>query len=223
MSLKEELDAFRANFTNKLLPEVSEEMERAHRDLSTSEILQNTVKSGDKAPDFNLPDARGGYVHLYDLLTRGPVVISFYRGGWCPYCKLELRALQQVLPAITALGAELVAISPQKPDESLSTAEKNQLSFPVLSDVGSATAKDFGIVFDAAKWIRIYYASAGHSLPKVNGDDSWVLPIPATFVVKSSGIVELAFVDVDYRNRLEPAEIITALRKLVGELDATLS
>jgi peroxiredoxin len=142
------------------------------------------------------------------------VVVSFYRGGWCPYCNLELRALQNALPEIKQLGAQLVAISPQTPDESLSTAEKNELEFAVLSDIGSATAKAYGIAFDLTEELRPIYSRLGHALPDKNGDDSWILPIPATYVIDKDGIVALAFVDVDYRNRLEPAEIVTAIKTL---------
>ena len=157
--------------------------------------------------------AAAAYV-LKDLLAAGPVVLSFYRGGWRPYCNLELRALQPALPEITRLGATLVAVSPQTPDESLSTAEKNALAFPVLSDAGSATAKSFGIAYDLAEELRPIYARFGHALPDKNGDESWVLPIPATYVIDTDGTIALAFVDVDYRNRLEPAEILTALQSL---------
>src|SRR6266404_8192805 len=158
-------------------------MVRADMELAASGISQHALKAGDRVPDFRLPDARGDYVRLCDLLAKGPVVLSFYRGGWCPYCNLELRALQKVLPQITALGAQLVAISSQTPDESLSTAEKNELAFPVLSDVGSATAKAFGIAFDLAEELRPIYARFGHALPDKNGDESRVLPIPATYVI----------------------------------------
>jgi peroxiredoxin len=192
-------------------------MVRADLELAASGIAQRALKAGERAPDFRLPDARGGYVRLKDLLTAGPVVLSFYRGGWCPYCNLELRALQQALPDITRLGAKLVAVSPQTPDESLSTAEKNALAFPVLSDAGSSTAKSFGIAFDLAEELRPIYSRFGHALPDKNGDGSWVLPIPATYVINTDGMITLAYVDVDYRNRLEPAEILTALQSLSKE------
>ena len=214
MSLKAELDAFRSEFMAQVPPEIREAMVRADMELAASGIAQRALKAGDRAPDFNLPDARGGYVRLKDLLATGPVVLSFYRGGWCPYCNLELRALQQALPEITRLGAKLVAVSPQTPDESLSTTEKNALSFSVLSDIGSTTAKSFGIAYDLAEELRPIYARSGHALPEKNGDESWVLPIPATYVIDTDGTVALAFVDVDYRNRLEPAEILTALQSL---------
>ncbi len=217
MTLKAELDAFRSEFMTKVPPEIREAMTGADMELAASGIARQAIKAGDLAPDIHLPDARGGQVRLRELLAKGPVVVSFYRGGWCPYCNLELRALQNALPAIKLLGAELVAISPQTPDESMTTAEKNELAFPVLSDAGSVTAKAYGIAFDLAEQLRPVYTRFGHALPDKNGDDSWVLPIPATYVIDTDGTVVLAFVDVDYRNRLEPAEIIAALGCLQKE------
>lgn len=217
MTLKEELDAFRSEFMAKVSPEIRAAMTRADSELAAANITSHALKAGDRAPDFRLPDVRGGSVQLKDLLAKGPVVVSFYRGGWCPYCNLALRALQVALPEITKLGAELVAISPQTPDESLSTAEKNNLAFAVLSDIGSLTAKAYGIAFDLAEELRPIYTRSGHALPDLNGDDSWVLPIPATYVIDEDGIIVLAFVDVDYRNRLEPAEIIAALHALADK------
>ena len=217
MSLKADLDSFRSEFMAKVPAKIREAMAKADMELAASGIAQRAIKAGDRAPDFRLPDARGGHVRLRDLLAKGPVVVCFYRGGWCPYCNLELHALQNALPEIQQLGAQLVAISPQTPDESLSTAEKNELTFAVLSDAGSATAKAYGIAFDLADELRPIYARFGHALPDKNGDDSWVLPIPATYVVDTNGVIVLAFVDVNYRNRLEPAEIVAALEALRKE------
>lgn len=217
MLLKAELDAFRSKFMANTAPETRDAMVRADMELAASGTAQRALKTGDHAPDFRLPDARGAYVRLKDLLAMGPVVVSFYRGGWCPYCNLELRALQSALSEITRLGATLIAISPQTPDESVSTAEKNGLAFSVLSDVGSTVAKSFGIAYDLAEELRPIYARSGHALPQKNGDERWVLPIPATYVIDRDGAIVLAFVDVDYRNRLEPAEILAALQSLSKE------
>jgi peroxiredoxin len=227
MSLKAELDSLRSEFMAQVAPEIRDAMVRADMELAASGIVQRALRAGDRAPDFRLPDARCGSIRLKDLLATGPVVLSFYRGGWCAYCNLELRALQRVLPEITRLGAALVAVSPQTPDESLSTAEKNALAFPVLSDAGSATAKSFGIAYDLAEELRPIYTRFGHALADKNGFASWVLPIPGTYVIDRDGTIALAFVDVDYRNRLEPSEILTALqslsRNLKGEHHANTS
>ena len=222
MSLKAELDAFRADFMARVSPEIREAMARADMELAASGISQHVLKAGDRVPDFRLPDPRGKYVRLYDLLAKGPVVLSFYRGGWCPYCNLELLALQKALPEMIRLGAELVAISPQTPDETLLTTEKNDLSFHVLSDVGSEAAKAFGIAFDLAEELRPIYGQIGHALPDKNGDESWVLPIPVTYVIDRDGTVALAFVDVDYRNRLEPQEILAVLKALSNGFKGSL-
>jgi peroxiredoxin len=214
MSLQQELEQFRTEFMGKVPAEIREAMTKADLALAASGIVEQARKANDAAPLFTLNDARGKAVALSDLLQLGPVVVSFYRGGWCPYCNLELRALQMVLPQIQALGASLVAISPQTPDQSLSTAEKNALAFPVLSDTGSKVAKAFGIAFDLAEELRPIYTRFNHALPDVNGDDSWVLPIPATYVIDSDGRIALAFVDSDYRVRLEPAQVLSALTSL---------
>jgi peroxiredoxin len=211
MSLSIELQTFRAEFMEKVPAAIREAMTKADLALAASGITERALKAGAMAPDFILPDVHGNKVQLSTLLAKGPVVVSFYRGGWCPYCNLELRALQRVLPQLQQLGASLVAISPQRPDESLSTAEKNALSFPVLSDLSSSVASSFGITFDLAEELRPIYTQFNHPLPQKNGVDSWVLPIPATYVIDKKGKILLSFVDIDYRNRLEPSEVITAL------------
>lgn len=219
MSLATELESFRTDFMGKVPPEIREAMSRADLDLAGSGVAERALKAGDLAPDFVLPDALGGQVRLSTLLATGSVVLSFYRGGWCPYCNLELRALQVALPDFLQLGATLVAVSPQTPDASLSTAEKNALAFPVLSDASSRVARAFGVAFDLSDELRPIYARFGHALPDVNGDASWQLPIPATYVIGRDGVITLAFVDVDYRNRLEPADIVATLRAM-GEKGA---
>lgn len=184
-------------------------------DLIASGLSASALGEGDVAPDFSLPDARGHVVALKILLDRGPVVISFYRGGWCPFCNLELRGLQRVLPEIVQEGASLVAISPQLPDNSLSTQEKNQLTFPVLSDVGNVVAKRFGIVFTLPTALVEANRAIGRDLVEVNGEAGAAqLPMPATFVLDKSGIIRLASVQEDWNKRLDPDIVVDTLRGL---------
>jgi len=194
--------------------EIAAAMTQADLDLSASGILDRALKAGDRAPHFTLPHSTGGVMSLAGAIKNGPVVLSFYRGGWCPYCNLELRALQKALPDFTALGTSLIAVSPQTPDQSLSTAEKNNLAFAVLSDTSSSIAKAYGIAFNLAEELRPIYTKFGQALPDRNGDGSWVLRLPATYVIDRDGIIAFAYVDVDFRNRLEPATITATLAAL---------
>jgi peroxiredoxin len=214
MLLKAELERFRATFMQTAPADLREAMARADLDLAASGLVERARKAGDAAPDFVLPEARGGVLRLSTLAAQGPVVLSFYRGGWCPYCRLELSALQQVWPQMQACGASLVAISPQTPAEAIGMAHHDGLTFPLLSDAGNAVATAFGLVFDLAEELRPIYARFGHALPDRNGDASWRLPIPATYVVDEDRTIALAFLDVDYRHRLEPSEIVAAVAAL---------
>ena len=184
-------------------------------DLVANGLSASALREGDVAPEFSLPDARGHVVVLKTLLDRGPVVISFYRGGWCPFCNLELRGLQRVLPEIVQMGASLVAISPQLPDNSLSTQEKNQLTFPVLSDVGNIAAKRFGIAFTLPTALVEVNRATGRELVEINGEAGAAqLPMPATFVLDKSGVIRLAFVEEDWSKRLDPDIVVDTLRGL---------
>lgn len=184
-------------------------------DLVASGLSASALREGDVAPDFALPDTHGHVLALKTLLDRGPVVISFYRGGWCPFCNLELRGLQRVLPTIVQVGASLVAISPQLPDNSLSTEEKNQLTFPVLSDIGNIVAKRFGIVFTLPTALVHANRTMGRDLVEINGEAGAAqLPMPATFVLDKSGVIRLAFVEEDWSKRLDPDIVVDTLRGL---------
>ncbi|GHO47026.1 peroxiredoxin-like family protein [Ktedonospora formicarum] len=185
--------------------------------LLTLGIAEQALKEGEHAPDFTLPDALGNAMTLSNLLTRGPVILTFYRGAWCPYCNLQLHAYQQVLPQIQALGASLVAISPQTPDQSLSLAEKYGLAFAVLSDVGNQVARAYRLVFTIDEAVRTAHKQVGADLPTYNGDESWELPIPGTFLLDQSGTVRLAFVDPNYTHRLDPSILLERLISLTGE------
>ena len=214
MSLQVELEELYNGFAKKVPPDVLNTMLDATRRLVDSGIAENSLKVGAKAPDFNLPNPSGESVSLNALLEKGPVVLNFYRGGWCPYCNLELKAYKNRLPEIEELGASLVAISPQTPDNSLSTAEKNELEFQVLSDVGNKTADQFGLVFTLAEELHDLYKSFGLDIPKFNGDDTWELPMPGTYVLDKDGTVKYAFADADYTKRAEPEDVISTLKDI---------
>lgn len=211
-TLKNDLDAFKAEFMAKLPKDKADIMARADADLAATDILKRALKAGDQAPDFTLPDATGRKISLKDTLTQGPAIIVFYRGGWCPYCNLELRAYQRLLPDIRKAGAQLIAISPQTPDASLTTQEKNALAFPVLSDTGNSAARAFGVLFDMPEYLSNLYAGFGNDLTKINAAGTWQLPLPATYVVGQNGVILKAFVETDYRVRMEPSEALNALR-----------
>ncbi|MBW4570916.1 MAG: AhpC/TSA family protein [Tolypothrix carrinoi HA7290-LM1] len=219
MMLKVALDDFRAEFLEKFPKEKAAIMQRATDALAVEFQTRQLLQVGDIAPDFYLSNAVGKKIRLSEKLKEGAVILTFYRGGWCPYCNLELRAYQKVLPQIDELGASLLAVSPQTPDASLSTAEKNDLEFDVLSDVGSKVAEAYGIAFTLPDELKALYIELGHPLPDTNGTDDWMLPIPATFAIAQNQRVILAHVDVDYRDRLEPSEAISALQKLLIQAD----
>jgi peroxiredoxin len=214
MTLKEELDARRAQFMQTAGPEKVAAYQRGVDELVAAGLAAQAVARGDAAPDVTLPNARGEPVTLSKLLAKGPVVLTFYRGGWCPYCNMQLRAYQRALPELRALGASLVAVSPEAPDKSLSTAEKNALEFEVLSDVKGEAGRAYRLFFELSDELKALYAAGGNDLAKVNADGEWHLPMPATYVIGTDGRVALANVDPEYRNRLEPAEIVDALRAL---------
>jgi peroxiredoxin len=214
MTLNAELRAlYEARFP-QLPADVRPVMETAASDLAGSGITDRALAVGAHAPEFTLPAATGDPVTLSKLLVDGPVVLTFYRGGWCPYCNLALRALQQQHAEIAARGARLVAVSPQVPDESLSLSEKHELAFDVLSDVGSEVATAYGIAFDLSEELSAAYERLGIDLQRVNGGHARTLPLPATFVIDPGGIVRWRFVETDYTERAEPAAILAALDDL---------
>ncbi len=213
MSLKAELEQFKAEFLTKFPAEKAAIMARADEELATKHIEQSAVKVGDKAPSFTLPDATGKAISLADTLKNGPAIVIFYRGSWCPYCNLALRAYQRMLPEIKKAGGQLIAISPQAPDTSLSTAEKNALTYPVLSDITFEAANGFGILFTLPDYLQKLYSSLGHGLDVVNANGAWSLPVPATFVINTDGAIVARHVETDYRQRMEPADALAALQQ----------
>ncbi len=214
MSLKNNIAAFKSEFLPQIPEQLRNTMDKAQQALKDSRIAERALAAGNDAVDFTLPNARGEQVSSEALRQQGPIVVSFYRGGWCPYCGLELKALQSVNTEIEALGARLIAISPQRPDESLSTAEKNQLEFEVLSDVNSKVADQYGLTFSLDEDLRPIYKNWGADVAAVNDDPDCKLPLPATYVISQDGKIVHSFVEEDYTERLEPDEILNALRDL---------
>ena len=213
-TLHEQLADYKAGFRQRAAPERVAVMEAATADLKATGIEHRALRVGDRAPqDLVLPDAVARPQRLAELWRRGPLVLVFYRGGWCPYCNLELRAWQRELTALSSLGASLAAVSPQTPDHSLSTAQKNELEYPVLSDTTLAAAEAFGIVFTLPPGLVELYGQVGHLLPVISGNDRWALPIPATYVIDSDGRIVFAHIEADYRERAEPAEVLAAVAR----------
>ncbi|WP_108125173.1 peroxiredoxin-like family protein [Saccharospirillum mangrovi] len=218
MSLQDRLDAFKADFEAgkppyNVPPSVIETMHRATKELIASGAAQQALKAGDKIPAFVLTDHEGNSVSSASLLAKGPLVISFYRGVWCPYCNMELEALQATLPEFEALGARLVAISPQNPVNSRKSVRKNNLSFPILSDSHNEVAAAFGLRFTLPDYLVELYQSLKNDLPLFNDDDSWTLPMPGRYVVAQDGTVLYAEVNPDYTRRPDPSEMLPALKQ----------
>jgi peroxiredoxin len=213
-SLADQLAAFKTGFKQRVAPGRVAIMEAATAELRATGIQARALQIGAIAPDLTLPDALDQPVRLSTLWQRGPLVVIFYRGGWCPYCNLELRAWQQQIPALQHMGAQLVAVSPQTPDNSLSTAQKNELAFPVLSDSALHAATAFGVAFDMPAALIELYSGVGNDLPVLNGNGRWVLPVPATYVIDRDGRIAYAHVEADYRERAEPLDVLAAVAQV---------
>ena len=217
MSLQEQLSQLNAKTTAALPKESIAVMRDETQKLRKSRIVESAPLTGDELADFILPNHLGEKRSLAALRERGPVVVTFYRGGWCPYCNLELRAYQAVLPEIKAAGATLVAITPELPDASLSTAEKNELEFDVLTDVNADYARKLGLVFTLPETLRPIYEGLGIHVEQHNGEGQFDLPLAATFVVDTDRTIASAFVDADYTSRAEPSHVVEALQSLVKQ------
>ncbi len=181
-------------------------------ELRASGIAQRVLAVGDRAPEFELPDANGKPVRSADLLAAGPLIIDFFRGRWCPYCVAELEAWRDLYPEVRTAGASLVAISPQTVKQCSLMTDQHELRFPVLSDAGNAVARQFRLVYALSDALRAHYKSIFVNLPFINGDSTWELPLPATYAIGRDGIVRFAQADPDFRRRPEPADVLRTLR-----------
>ncbi|MGP0585681.1 peroxiredoxin-like family protein [Paenibacillus timonensis] len=173
------------------------------------------LSEGQKAKDFTLNNSLGQAVNLYDELSQGPVVLTFYRGGWCPFCNMQLRTYQKVLPQIEAIGGRLIAVSPQSPDNTLTQQEKEDLQFQVLSDTNGLTAAAYNILYDVPDYIQdIFLNKFNLDLAEYNATNRWILPVTSTFMIDESGIVRSAYVEPDFMKRPDPEDILEQLRRL---------
>lgn len=214
MSLQREIETLNKQLTGMMPTEAVTTLGEAAAALKVSGIEDFALRAGAKVPDFELPELAGGTLPLTGLLADGPLVISFYRGAWCPYCNLEMQALQKALPDIEAAGARLVAIAPELPENAAGIRDKGNLTFPLLQDAGNAVARQFGLVFTLPEALRPIYEAFGIDIAANQGNDSFELPMPATYIVGSGGVIAHAFVDSDYTKRMEPADIVAILKAL---------
>lgn len=214
-SLEKALEA-RAEASSKSLPApVKTTMEDALAALEASGITDQAVQVGQKAPGFSLPDVDGNFVDSAELLKQGPLVLVFYRGAWCPYCNLTVAAYADVQDEIERTGATLVAISPEAPDAAAAMAQKEGLGFPVLTDVNNAYARALGIVYEMPPDLAALYQQFNIPLePKAGTEDTYELPLSATYVIDTDRTVRYAFLEADYKKRAEPAEVVDVLKKL---------
>lgn len=201
-----------------LLTQGSSSWPRTEQDASAvfeaTGIATRAKREGDLAPDVTLPDAFGRPTRLSDLWRKGPLVVIFYRGGWCSYCNLQLRAWKMHTSELQSLNATLLAISPQTPDNSMTTAEINALAFPVLSDSALEAAEGFNISFTLPPELVDFYGAVGVDVPVFNGNGQWVLPVPSTFVLDGAGTIRFACVDEDVRNRPEPRDVLAVIQQM---------
>lgn len=214
-TLKEQTDA-KVEMGRKSNPNFMKGVDDIIADAKRSKKDRNAILVGGKVEDFSLEDQNGILVSLYKLLEKGPVVVTFYRGSWCPYCNLQLKALHSYLDEIHNLGAQLLAISPEVPDKSLSKSEINEMKFKVLSDQDSKVASKYGIAWEIPEFLSSHMKiDRGLDLEVINNGNANVIPIPATFVIGCDGNVKWSYVDLDYRKRSEPIDIITVLKELI--------
>lgn len=213
LSFQQILDNTKKSVFGEEKNEASETIDRHEKELKESDIPKLALKVGDKIPDFILKNAVGELVNIKNLMTEKWLVISFYRGQWCPFCQIELRNLQKNLETMERIPSKLVAISPQTPDNSLTTKEKNELTFEVLSDEGSLVAKKFNLVYDVPDYLIKIYEKGGVDLQYMNGKGKMQLPLPATYIIDNEGTIKFSFVETSAVKRMDPKDIIQFMRE----------
>lgn len=210
-TLAKQIEHLNQELSSQLPQDILDAFGKSIEDLKTGKFEENSIQIGDQIPEFSLPNALGKIVSSEEILKNEKIVLAFYRGGWCPYCSLELKFLQDSLIRIKNKGAALIAVSPQSPDHSLSMIEKNNLEFEVLTDIDNNFAKKLGIVFQLQDFVLPYYKGLGIFLSDFNKNNDNTLPIPAVFVVDKNRVVTYRFLDVNYMNRVDVEKLIEAL------------
>jgi len=214
--LKAAIDDYNAQKVEQVPGDILEAMARGTAEVKASGIENRALGVGARMPDFELPNQHGVRRRFSDYLKESPVVLNIYRGGWCPYCNLEMKALHDALPQIEARGARLVGMAPETPDNAMATAERHRIRIDILSDASNQVAERLGLVFELPSYLRPIYQGLGIELPAYNGDESFKLPVPATYIVRQDGTVAHAFVNADYTQRMEPADIVAHLEALAA-------
>ena len=213
LSLKDQLALMRAQQDAHIPADKKKILDDTVEKLRASHLTEKALQVGQKMPDFTLNDSNGKSVHLKTLLKSGPVVLTFYRGSWCPYCNAQLSSYQAHLADFKAKGAQLVAVTPEKPDLITLMKEGKKLEFEILNDKDNKLAKKLGLVFGLPDDLKKVYQQFGVNLEKSQGNPEWKLPIPATYIVSKEGKVIYAFLDVDYTHRADPNDLLAALKK----------
>ncbi|TWT85488.1 putative peroxiredoxin bcp [Posidoniimonas polymericola] len=211
--LKPELEKMSQGAADRVPPEMLRMFAQGIAEVRDTGIEGKAANVGDPAPDATLYDSEGDKVEFSSLWAEGPVVLTFYRGGWCPYCNLQLQNLQKSVAALEGAGARVVAVAPELPEKVGETVAKHDLSFLVLSDKHNALAKKLGIVFKLPDVILPVYRDR-LKLAEYNGDQAFELPLAATYVIDADGVIRYAFLDADYAKRAEPRDVLAALKKL---------
>lgn len=214
MSLNEELRLLYAKVMDSLPTEVSKRLLLENQKLFSSFLYDKALKAGDSAPDVSFYDKDLKLVSLLTLLKEHHVVLSFNRGSWCPYCNLELQTLTKYNDQIEEKNAKLIAVSPELHQFAAETLNKKNINFPVLTDLGNKAADKFGLVFELPETYRDMYQDLNLHLNVLNGDDSWTLPVPATFIISNKGKIISTYINVDYTQRMEPNDILAQLERL---------
>ena len=217
MSLQDELDKLKQNLLGSLQGDIAAALEKGREDIISLCLGQHVLKKGDRAPDVVLFGRNLEKTHLAELLGDKHLVLSFFRGSWCPYCDMELEAQEKIFPEIIKRNANLVAVSPELYKYSKDFFDKTKVSYDIYTDLNNRAAKEFGLVFEVPGDLREALLILNIDLEKRHGECDWLLPVPATFIINKNGMIEHAYVNADFTRRIEPADILAELDRLQQE------